>query len=505
MSGFEIAGLIGTIQAVLHLSNRCLTLAQKTADASDNVARVVGAFGRVSFALELYLEALNKVLHAPSNNDVASKRRESLENLLSSQEAALDALRKQLQLSIDRAEDALQKNVLKRMIWVVRWQNDLESQVQELESWAGHFHLIYASIGAVGGTGDIRGSPEGCRRVLQVFDAAKRTPLDFAPKTVLTEHVRVVREDFGIGVARLEENNFVVEFIHYSDTLSDREVELVIRGALDVAKSLCQSDPLQTHLLQYYGHFHDKSASRFGLLFSIPPGYRPVVDSVGSTAITLHSVWNSKPPQHSLEQRFRFAREIATGLLYVHAAGWVLKGLSPFSIVLLERIPAPGEISSKTGNLPHAFLVGIQEARTDNDDSQLRVSSDWRLNIYRHPRRQTGQEVGRFRMAYDVYSLGVVLLELGLWSLPHFRRFVSLPEEFKSPSSTGLSVAEKLVGFIQGSTPENRLKGRGIHCSMGRRYLEVVQFCLNRGDNGRDQVETVEKVWQVLDDISNTL
>lgn len=142
--------------------------------------------------------------------------------------------------------------------------------------------------------------------------------------------------------------------------------------------------------------------------------------SSSSAAITLHSVWNSKPPEHSLEQRFCLTREITTGLLYVHTTGWVLKGLIPFSIILLEKTHAPGGISANIGSLPHAFPVKIQKARTDNDDSQLKVSSDWRLNIYRHPRREIGQEIARFRMVYDVYSLGVVLLELGLWSLPHF-------------------------------------------------------------------------------------
>jgi len=106
-------------------------------------------------------------------------------------------------------------------------------------------------------------------------------------------------------------------------------------------------------------------------------------------------------------------------------------------------------------------------------------------------------------MAYNVYSLGFVLLELGLWSLPHFRRFVSSKQEFGSLSPTNLT--EKLASFIQGSTPENRLKGRGIHCSMGRRYAEVVEFCLSSGDDGRDQVETVKRVWHVLDDIASSL
>jgi hypothetical protein len=117
--------------------------------------------------------------------------------------------------------------------------------------------------------------------------------------------------------------------------------------------------------------------------------------------------------------------DIATGVLYVHAVGWLLKGLAPMSIVLLEETDVDETSKLQNGYLPRAFLVGVQSAREDPGHSSVTSSTNWQLSIYRHPKRQNAVNNPKFRMAFDIYSLGVVLLELGLWGLPHFRRFVS--------------------------------------------------------------------------------
>lgn len=39
----------------------------------------------------------------------------------------------------------------------------------------------------------------------------------------------------------------------------------------------------------------------------------------------------------------------------------------------------------------------------------------WDFDIYQHPDRLQGESAPRYISTYDVYSLGVVLLEVGLW------------------------------------------------------------------------------------------
>jgi hypothetical protein len=154
--------------------------------------------------------------------------------------------------------------------------------------------------------------------------------------------------------------------------------------------------------------------------------------------------------------------------------------------------------------LPRAFLVGVQNARDEQGHSYLTSNTEWQISIYQHPKRQNAENNPKFRMAYDIYSLGVVLLELGLWGLPHFRRFVSSPEEFAR--STGARTHETLKQFVRGSTPGNQALGRGIHCSMGKRYREVVEFCLDREtSDGTRTIELIERVWKVLEALSRAL
>ncbi|KAK3494387.1 uncharacterized protein B0T23DRAFT_427405 [Neurospora hispaniola] len=39
----------------------------------------------------------------------------------------------------------------------------------------------------------------------------------------------------------------------------------------------------------------------------------------------------------------------------------------------------------------------------------------WERNVYRHPSRQGFDPAEKYRMQHDIYSLGVCLLEIGLW------------------------------------------------------------------------------------------
>jgi hypothetical protein len=142
------------------------------------------------------------------------------------------------------------------------------------------------------------------------------------------------------------------------------------------------------------------------------------------------------------------------------------------SIVLLNEDNLPQTAQEKYGQLPRAFLIGAQRARTNQGYSSLTSNQDWRLNIYRHPSRHNSEANARFSIAFNVYSLGVVLVELGLWGLPHLLWFVSM-KEFQKGESLGLD--KKLKMLVSCSTPDKHALERGIHCSVERKYREVVE------------------------------
>ena len=86
------------------------------------------------------------------------------------------------------------------------------------------------------------------------------------------------------------------------------------------------------------------------------------------------------------------------------------------------------------------------------------ASADQDLNLYRHPKAQ-GPTRERFCRAYDVYALGIVLLEIGFWRrIAEFWRAGCTPEAFQ----------HTLCDFY---VP--KLGGK-----VGRVYMDVVRRCL---------------------------
>jgi len=61
------------------------------------------------------------------------------------------------------------------------------------------------------------------------------------------------------------------------------------------------------------------------------------------------------------------------------------------------------------------YLAGFEFSRPDQpDESSEKPEQSARFNLYRH-RLAQGDPNERYRKEFDIYSFGVVLLEIGLW------------------------------------------------------------------------------------------
>lgn len=95
--------------------------------------------------------------------------------------------------------------------------------------------------------------------------------------------------------------------------------------------------------------------------------------------------------------------------------GWVHKAVRPNNILMLHN---HDDVAFPRG-LGHAFLVGFEYARRGTGRSTGSGHWDWKDDMYRHPDRQNKDGVDLetyFSAKHDVYSAGVVLLELGAWT-----------------------------------------------------------------------------------------
>ncbi|KAK7914196.1 hypothetical protein PG985_011899 [Apiospora marii] len=108
----------------------------------------------------------------------------------------------------------------------------------------------------------------------------------------------------------------------------------------------------------------------------------------------------------SLNRRVSIARELVKSISYVHTFDFVHKNVRPESILFYEDA---GSRQCST------FLVGFEGFRRVNGASAMLGDGLWYRNIYRHPSRQGEYPAEYYRMEHDIYSLGVCLLEVGLW------------------------------------------------------------------------------------------
>ncbi|KAK7414263.1 hypothetical protein QQX98_006860 [Neonectria punicea] len=207
----------------------------------------------------------------------------------------------------------------------------------------------------------------------------------------------------------------------------------------------------------------DKRAA-FTMVFRIPPGL--------SSPRSLRDLLLNAPTPGSLSQRFEIAQELAKSVSYVHTFGFVHKNIRPESIL---SFVAP-ETSARS-----VFLVGFENFRRDEGNTQRRGDDVPERNLYRHPIRQGPNPQDDYLMQHDIYSLGVCLLEVGLWQ-----------SFFQYDSENGSMIPSALLDLPPDPTTKQAayfLSTRGkahlvslarseLRQCMGTKYAEVVETCL---------------------------
>ncbi|KAJ5813688.1 uncharacterized protein N7503_000438 [Penicillium pulvis] len=136
----------------------------------------------------------------------------------------------------------------------------------------------------------------------------------------------------------------------------------------------------------------------------------------------------------SLRTRYDIARSLARSILYLHAVEWLHKGIRSSNVVFSTNkdLPRDSEKSESpkfaVSGLP--YLVGFEYSRINSRDEGTEKTIDTSdHNLYRHPDTQGEPsttdsslylgEKGRFTKNHDIFSLGVILVELGVLKPAH--------------------------------------------------------------------------------------
>ncbi|RYP79592.1 hypothetical protein DL769_002902 [Monosporascus sp. CRB-8-3] len=265
----------------------------------------------------------------------------------------------------------------------------------------------------------------------------------------------------------------------------------------DLARKLKFADPFAFGLLNCKGVMRvftpppQVDIAGFDLVFNVPEGTDP--EQIQS----LRALLLAPDGAPSLSRRVRLAQELATSVSYVHTFNFVHKNICPESVLLFkeERSSQLDGTSTTTTtavtiNRRSSFLIGFESFRSAAGNTNWVGDRDWAHNIYRHPERMGEFPAEQYRMQHDIYSLGVCLLEIGLWDpLVEYSNnegtstseYGHLCRDFAARERPWVFFKEYLVGQAQKELPRR----------MGDRYADVVMTCLtcldrdgNFGDQG---------------------
>lgn len=189
----------------------------------------------------------------------------------------------------------------------------------------------------------------------------------------------------------------------------------------------------------------------------------------------------------SLNLRLAFAITILETLLQLHTSGWLHKELRSDNVLFIL-----GSYSQETDFLLASLRVtGYVYARVDDlHEPTEPLMSELQADLYRHPSclRQPRES---FRRAFDAFSVGCILLELGLWcSLATFLQKISgRPPDYGNHFVDLMRVRQEMFFPSAGSTNGERRRTeytaisqdilQNVEALMGRTYASVVDQFLS--------------------------
>jgi hypothetical protein len=256
------------------------------------------------------------------------------------------------------------------------------------------------------------------------------------------------------------------------------DLNAATKDVRDLARVLSKVDPALFGLLFCQGviKVRDPSTEKitgFDFIFSIPP-------EMGQTfPCSLRSLLSDQNTKYPLNERFHLAVSLARSIVFLHSSYFVHKSTSPENIIVLQ---------SSSDKLGTPFLIGFEQFRFAEGRTYMSGDCLWEKNLYRHPRRQGLYPEEQYTMQHDIYSVGVCLLEIGLWS-----SFVSYSENQESSSPGPELPISDLIGAKDQRKAAARVKAILVEMArsrlpmlMGKIYTDIVVSCLTCLDKNNE-------------------
>ncbi|OTB06762.1 hypothetical protein M426DRAFT_9194 [Hypoxylon sp. CI-4A] len=282
-----------------------------------------------------------------------------------------------------------------------------------------------------------------------------------------------IEEKFGI--LQWESKPMLVEYRSYAPEspvpveIDSRTYDLVDR----LAKLLRQPKDVVFRTPSCLGWVRQTQSNRVAFMFSIPEGSEPQLKS-------LYHVLGSGSQPPSLGQRFTLALQLARCVSHLQLVKWVHKSFRSENILFFPPLATPA--SEEPLNYSEPWVLGYEFSRPEEYFSQGQSDRCPTRDVYRHPERQ-GRPTQPFNKIHDIYSLGVVLLEIGLW-----QQATSLEKSGFANVRDPQAIKKQLLRHA-----EKRLASK-----MGEKYQHVVLTCLRNEFDVKDDSKENLKLQQAF-------
>ncbi|KAK6527504.1 hypothetical protein TWF694_004487 [Orbilia ellipsospora] len=260
-----------------------------------------------------------------------------------------------------------------------------------------------------------------------------------------------------VSSGRNSERNVLIEWILYADHETSFFEKLVARIEA-LAALLNSTNPADFRILHCSGFVHESTDSAFGLIFDFPQ--KP--DLVPKSLVDIIKETSNLRERPTLGSRFQLALDLALSLFGFHKVGWLHKSISPYNVLFFINL----RTTKAARWLENPHMTGFNHSRQDDALAfTLGPDGNEAISRYYHPQySQNSKPQVAYRIEFDYYSLGLVLLEIGLWD--------TLDEIVKKRKRKYGSKDEMLQDLKKARVP---LLGH----FMGKDYQDAVNACLS--------------------------
>ena len=270
------------------------------------------------------------------------------------------------------------------------------------------------------------------------------------------------------AMATLRGESVIVDWRSCHDDSWRREHPAAFQRRTENLTKILNTDlrPLNLSVLHCVGYL-DKNSNVTGYAFRLPPGAEP-----GQNPVTLHHLLcNVRKADDipDLGERFQLAKALVSTVFEIHNLGWLHKNIQPKNILFWPKPNSRGET-----DISKPYLMGFDISRPNQPgEFSEKPPSRPEDDLYRHPSYK-GAEPHSFQPSFDMYSLGVVLYEIGFWRRVTVASQAAPRTSERPPIPTYNSDPQYIDTLVKsGSVSEMKR-------FMGTKYRDAVIACLKR-------------------------